>query len=119
MPTLHGQRGAPLPALPRAGRVSTKNACMRRFGADRRARTCSRASGAPPGSSGRRQGVLLLPGLGNSAGDYGGLKTKLEERGFVVEVAPVQRIDWLRNAAGLKDSRYWRGTLQPRPTVDW
>lgn len=24
-----------------------------------------------------------------------------------------------RNAAGLLDWNYWRGTLKPRPTVDW
>ena len=33
--------------------------------------------------------------------------------------AQVARWNWLRNAAGLADLNYWRGTLQPRPTVDW
>ena len=33
--------------------------------------------------------------------------------------ARVARWNWLRNAAGLADLNYWRGTLQPRPTVDW
>lgn len=36
-----------------------------------------------------------------------------------VTVAKVRRIDWLRNAAGLVDINYWKGTLEPRPTVDW
>lgn len=34
-------------------------------------------------------------------------------------VANVSRIDWLRNAAGLVDPNYWRGTLKPRPVLDW
>lgn len=33
--------------------------------------------------------------------------------------ARVSRPDWLRNAAGLRYVNYWRGTLQPRPTVNW
>jgi hypothetical protein len=32
---------------------------------------------------------------------------------------PARRYDWARNAAGLADGAYWRGTLAPRPTVDW
>ena len=43
----------------------------------------------------------------------------LKKRGLKVEVADISRVDWLRNAAGLVDINYWRGTLQPRPTVDW
>jgi hypothetical protein len=31
----------------------------------------------------------------------------------------VARYDWLRNAAGLTKASYWKGTLTPRPTVDW
>lgn len=31
----------------------------------------------------------------------------------------MQRYDWARNAAGLTDPAYWRGNLNPRPTVDW
>jgi len=31
----------------------------------------------------------------------------------------VTRPDWLRNAAGLADANYWRGTLRPRPVLDW
>ena len=37
----------------------------------------------------------------------------------MVEVASVNRLDWARNAAGLTDVNWWRGTLSPRPTVDW
>ena len=46
-------------------------------------------------------------GLGNNTGDYARL------------VARVTRPDWLRNAAGLADASYWRGTLRPRPVLDW
>lgn len=34
-------------------------------------------------------------------------------------VAKVSRPDWLRNGAGLVDPNYWRGTLEPRPVLDW
>ena len=37
----------------------------------------------------------------------------------MVEAASVSRLDWARNAAGLTDVNWWRGTLSPRPTVDW
>lgn len=43
----------------------------------------------------------------------------LEERGLHVQTAAVTRADWLRNAAGLRQIEYWKGTLQPRPVVDW
>ena len=43
----------------------------------------------------------------------------LEEQGLAVTIAAVNRIDWLRNAAGVVDANYWRGTLNPRPTIDW
>ena len=58
-------------------------------------------------------------GLGNSAADYTALATSLQERGLVVETTAVARLDWARNAAGLADPAWWRGTLSPRPTVDW
>jgi len=63
--------------------------------------------------------VLILPGLGNAAADYAPLKELLRAEGLAVEVADVARVDWLRNAAGVVDPNYWRGTLKPRPTVDW
>mmetsp|Transcript_15555 Transcript_15555/g.21489 ORF Transcript_15555/g.21489 Transcript_15555/m.21489 type:complete len:313 (-) Transcript_15555:201-1139(-) len=65
------------------------------------------------------RGVVILPGLGNNTGDYDELKQLLQDRGSSVAVAEVRRIDWLRNAAGFFDINYWRGTLEPKPTVDW
>lgn len=47
------------------------------------------------------------------------MRNNVQERGLAVKVAAVSRPDWLRNAAGLTDASYWRGTLQPRPTVNW
>ncbi len=63
--------------------------------------------------------VVILPGLGNSAGDYGDLADALRRQGAHVEVVQVSRIDWSRNAAALTDANWWKGTLQPRPAVDW
>ncbi|XP_078437931.1 alpha/beta-Hydrolases superfamily protein [Wolffia australiana] len=64
--------------------------------------------------------VIILPGLGNNSGDYEGLVAELKSRGVPsVVVAKVSRVDWLRNAAGLLDGNYWRGTLSPRPILDW
>lgn len=37
----------------------------------------------------------------------------------IMQCAAVTRLDWLRNAAGLRQIEYWTGKLQPRPTVDW
>ena len=66
-----------------------------------------------------KKGVVILPGLGNCKSDYEELAQRLGERNFDVEIANVKRADWLRNAAGLADSAYWKCTLEPRPTVDW
>lgn len=66
-----------------------------------------------------RPAVVVLPGLGNETSDYTAFALELEQRGFSVTVAEVRRPDWLRNAAGLVDVNYWKGTLEPRPTVDW
>lgn len=64
--------------------------------------------------------VIILPGLGNNAADYDNLAEILRtDHNLHVEVAPVSRLDWARNASGLLDTAYWRGTLKPRPTVDW
>jgi alpha-beta hydrolase superfamily lysophospholipase len=63
--------------------------------------------------------VVILPGLGNNSKDYDRLVGQLQQRGLHVEVAAVRRPDWARNAAGLVYPDYWRGTLTPRPTVDW
>lgn len=43
----------------------------------------------------------------------------LGEYGVPSVVAAVSRLDWFRNAAGLVDPAYWRGTLRPRPVLDW
>ena len=40
-------------------------------------------------------------------------------KGTNVDVLDVSRPDWLRNAAGLLDLKYWRGELEPLPTTNW
>ena len=61
-----------------------------------------------------------LQGLGNNSSDYLKLEATLKENyGVPTVVAKVSRLDWLRNAAGLVDPNYWRGTLRPRPVLDW
>ncbi|CAA7061467.1 unnamed protein product [Microthlaspi erraticum] len=63
--------------------------------------------------------AVILPGLGNNSGDYKKLEVTLGEYGVPAVVAAVSRLDWFRNAAGLVDPAYWRGTLRPRPVLDW
>ncbi|CAH8320206.1 unnamed protein product [Eruca vesicaria subsp. sativa] len=63
--------------------------------------------------------AVILPGLGNNSGDYKKLEITLGEYGVPSVVADVSRLDWFRNAAGLVDPAYWRGTLRPRPVLDW
>ncbi|XP_020571765.1 uncharacterized protein LOC110018700 isoform X2 [Phalaenopsis equestris] len=64
--------------------------------------------------------AVILPGLGNNSGDYRSLcRTLTDGYGIPTAVAKVSRFDWLRNAAGLVDSNYWRGTLSPRPVLNW
>jgi alpha-beta hydrolase superfamily lysophospholipase len=65
------------------------------------------------------RGVVILPGLGNNAADYARLADQLRARGLDVAVAQIARPDWGRNALALADAAWWRGTLQPRPAVDW
>lgn len=60
-----------------------------------------------------------MQGLGNNTGDYDELVASLAARGITAVTAKVSRPDWLRNASGLLDGNYWKGTLQPRPTLDW
>ena len=60
-----------------------------------------------------------MPGLGNSKNDYKALAELLTKEGLTAEIASVNRIDWLRNAAGVVDINYWKGTLNPQPTVNW
>ncbi|KAK9683658.1 hypothetical protein RND81_10G157000 [Saponaria officinalis] len=63
--------------------------------------------------------AVILPGLGNNTGDYHRLQVSLKEYGITSVVARVSRLDWFRNAAGLADLNYWKGTLRPRPVLDW
>ena len=93
-------------------RVSGSRQGTRRVTSTRVAASSSAASEAQPA-------VVILPGLGNETSDYLEFADELEQRGFSVTVAEVRRPDWLRNAAGLVDVNYWKGTLSPRPTVDW
>jgi pimeloyl-ACP methyl ester carboxylesterase len=59
-------------------------------------------------------------GLGNNSGDYLKLEQTLNENyGLSTVVAKVSRLDWLRNASGLIDPNYWRGTLEPAPVLNW
>lgn len=67
----------------------------------------------------RPPAVVILPGLGNATGDYDALKSDLEALQLTAKVANVARIDWARNAAGVVDINYWKGTLCPTPTVNW
>ncbi|CAD6341561.1 unnamed protein product [Miscanthus lutarioriparius] len=75
--------------------------------------------GAAPRAAARP--AVILPGLGNNTGDYARLAAALQDdHGLpAAVVARVTRPDWLRNAAGLADASYWRGTLRPRPVLDW
>lgn len=64
--------------------------------------------------------MLILPGLGNSDGDYAPLAHSLLSAGHrSVSVARVARHDWLRNARGLLLPAYYQGTLTPDPTLRW
>lgn len=63
--------------------------------------------------------IAAFQGLGNNTTDYEKLTLVLKDYGVPTVVAKVSRIDWLRNAAGLLDPNYWRGTLCPRPVLDW
>ncbi|KMZ58541.1 alpha/beta-Hydrolases superfamily protein [Zostera marina] len=63
--------------------------------------------------------VIILPGLGNNSKDYHGLVMTLQSYNIPSVVVKVSRIDWLRNAYGLADPNYWKGTLKPRPILDW
>ncbi|XP_010549733.1 PREDICTED: uncharacterized protein LOC104820815 [Tarenaya hassleriana] len=79
----------------------------------------SASSSAATASVGNPRPAVILPGLGNNSGDYKKLGMTLGEYGVPVVVAAVSRLDWFRNAAGLLDPSYWRGTLRPRPVLDW
>ncbi|KAJ1411731.1 GPI inositol-deacylase PGAP1-like [Sesbania bispinosa] len=81
---------------------------------------CSNLSPLVLASSSNYRPAVILPGLGNNTGDYHKLEQTLNSKyGVPTVVAKVSRLDWFRNAAGLLDTNYWRGTLQPRPVLDW
>ena len=64
-------------------------------------------------------GQLPLEAANDTPQDYESLATALRRHGLLVNIAKVSRLDWGRNALGLLDVNYYRGTLQPRPVVDW
>eukprot|EP00444_Apocalathium_aciculiferum_P003184 CAMPEP_0183392610 /NCGR_PEP_ID=MMETSP0370-20130417/7300_1 /TAXON_ID=268820 /ORGANISM="Peridinium aciculiferum, Strain PAER-2" /LENGTH=301 /DNA_ID=CAMNT_0025572595 /DNA_START=65 /DNA_END=966 /DNA_ORIENTATION=+ len=81
-----------------------------------------------------RPPVLVLPGFGNAAEDYGegelistgevvadgGLVGRLQRRGFEsVEVLPVARADWLRILGGLWDEDFRAGSAPPDTAFGW
>jgi len=77
------------------------------------------AAAAAAAAGGGKRACIVLPGLGNAAGDYAPLRELLEARGHPTKVLDVKRYDWARNALGLRDPAWWRGVLEPRPVVDW
>ena len=84
------------------------------------AAAASSSSSQPPPPPCSRA-VVILPGLGNNSKDYAQLAGLLQQQRagggrLHVEVAGVERLDWGRNAAGLRYGDYWKGTLKPRPT---
>ena len=83
----------------------------------------SKSSTSPANSTAQRgkqkRAVVIMPGLGNAKNDYKALAELLMKEGLTAEIASVNRIDWLRNAAGVVDINYWKGTLNPQPTVNW
>ncbi|XP_042064663.1 uncharacterized protein LOC121808312 [Salvia splendens] len=91
--------------------VASKRSC--------RYRCTSPLSQTDSSSSTAYRPAVILPGLGNNTTDYQKLALILKDYGVPTVTAKVSRIDWLRNAAGLLDSNYWRGTLRPRPVLDW
>ncbi|KAL3537213.1 hypothetical protein ACH5RR_000579 [Cinchona calisaya] len=90
---------------------SRRHYCFRCF--------CTAAAADSQPSSPIYRPAVILPGLGNNTNDYDKLALILNDYGVPTVVVKVSRIDWLRNAAGLLDLNYWRGTLHPRPVLDW
>lgn len=80
---------------------------------------CCSSSSNGPSSVFQPRPAIILPGLGNNSGDYLKLQAILEGYGITSVIVNVSRPDWLRNAAGLLDLNYWKGTLRPRPVLDW
>ena len=70
--------------------------------------------------SGGRAPVLVLPGLGNSSGDYSKLAQILLQKGHeAVAVAPIARWQWGLNAQGFIKRSYWTSTLKPNEVLKW
>ncbi|KAL7158260.1 hypothetical protein ABFS83_02G130500 [Erythranthe nasuta] len=106
----------PPPSPPSKLSISSRSRCRFRCSS-----TLSQSDSisSPPIVSTTYRPAVILPGLGNNTNDYQKLALILKDCGVPTVIAKVSRIDWLRNAAGLLDSNYWRGTLRPRPVVDW
>jgi pimeloyl-ACP methyl ester carboxylesterase len=120
------QQHRALPSTHRArpGTTASRNARDVLLRCRHRQRTPIAAAGASSSSSSTApttpRAVVILPGLGNSAEDYAPLADLLRRSGAAhVSVAPVERWNWALNALALKDPRWWRGELPPRPAVDW
>ncbi|XP_052194028.1 GPI inositol-deacylase isoform X2 [Diospyros lotus] len=107
----------PLPPLPWPSAPLLKPIC--RCHSSRSALSLQQENSSSRLTSFNYRPAVILPGLGNNTSDYKKLDVTLNEYGVPTVVAKVSRIDWLRNAAGLVDPNYWRGTLRPRPVLDW
>lgn len=80
---------------------------------------------APPGSP----TIVILPGFGNAAVDYSrpfgasfetSISYALEQRGFRVEVMPLERTQWFNVLRGLFTLSFWLGTVTPyEPSYGW
>lgn len=66
------------------------------------------------GDTGSLGCTLYTPALDSSEGSR--MHAVAEWSCPAAQVAPVSRLDWARNASGLRYADYWRGTLKPRPT---
>ena len=112
MPATRASVGWPTAAKFSRGTHSARRPSVSHRRPSTRATVFAAASARPPA-------VVILPGLGNATGDYDALKADLEKLQLTARVANVARIDWARNAAGVVDMNYWKGTLCPTPTVNW
>lgn len=71
--------------------------------------------------------IIICPGFGNSQDDYLapggrsdlGLATRLEARGFRVEVMPLRRRDWARVLRSLATPDYWKRSCTVDPAYGW
>lgn len=71
--------------------------------------------------------IVICPGFGNEANDYIapascpelGIVSRLEERGFMVEVLDIQRRDWARVLRSLLTKAYWSRSCTVDPAYGW